>query len=90
MTTSEKLDAITKQGWPIAYDGCHKIYFLQDEKREQAAIELGYEIHPASELRALYEGSCGLQFVSRWGYDNDDFDHELNIGQFDEVEEEWN
>ena len=83
MTVEERLDTIEKMGWPIAYDGCHKIYFLEDAGREAQARELEYHIHPASELRELWNSSCGLRFVSRWGYDNDDFDHPLNINQFE-------
>jgi hypothetical protein len=87
----EKIDALVEKGWPIAFDGCHKIYFLQDAEREAQAEEFGYEIYSAADLPDLYERSCGLRFVSRWGYDNDDFAHELNIAQFegdDEGEEE--
>lgn len=82
LTVSERLDLIEKSGWPIAYDGCHKLYFLQDEGRVAEARELGYDIHPSTKLRFLYEeDSCGLRFVSRWGHDNADFDHEWNIDQ---------
>jgi len=88
MTVQEKLLAIESAGWPIAFDGCHKLYFLEDKAREENAIASGYEIFPASELTQLYEGSCGLRFVSRWGYDNDDFKHPWNIGQFEEEDSE--
>ena len=82
LSVPDRLDAITAEGWPIAFDGCHKIYFLQDEGREAQARDFGYDIHPASDLRRLYEEeSCGLRFVTRWGYDNDDFAHPLNIQQ---------
>lgn len=91
LSVSDRLDAITAEGWPIAFDGCHKLYFLQDEGREAQARDFGYDIHPASDLRRLYENeSCFLRFVSRWGYDNDDFDHPLNIrqGEDDDAEDE--
>lgn len=88
MTVDQKLAAIAKSGWPIAYDGCHKMYFLQDDAREQAARAAGYEIHNSAEIQDLWDGSCGLRFVTRWGFGNDDFSHELNIEQFeDEVTE---
>lgn len=81
MTTAEKITAIEQSGFPIAWDGCHKIYFLEDDDRRAAAVELDYEIHAASEIRRLISDSCGLVFVSRWGWDNDDFKHDWNIRQ---------
>ena len=88
LTVDQKLDLIEKSGWPIAWDGCHKLYFLQDEGRVANARELEYEIFPSTDLRQLFDLSCSLRFVSRWGYDNDDFYHEWNIGQFEGEEEE--
>jgi hypothetical protein len=81
LTTAEKIHAIETSGLPVAYDGCHKIYFLEDDKRHAEAVEFEYQIHPASEIRKLILSSCGLVFVSRWGFDNDDFDHRWNIRQ---------
>jgi hypothetical protein len=81
LTTREKIAAIVEAGWPIAADSCHKLYFLQDDDRLAAAQELGYTIHPAAELPELISTSCSLVFVSRWGHNNDDFDHPFNIDQ---------
>ena len=84
MTLQEKIEAIEKAGWPIAFDGCHKIYFLQDKGREAQAREFGYEIYPASDLKEFLQNSCSLVFATRWGYDNDDFADPHNIEQGDE------
>jgi hypothetical protein len=81
LTTREKIAALVEAGWPIASDTCHKLYFLQDDERLAQAEEFGYEIHPAGELPELISTSCSLVFVSRWGFDNSDFDHPLNIDQ---------
>ena len=81
MTTAEKIHAIETSEMPLAWDGCHKIYFLQDDAREAEARNFGYTIYPSNELRELITSSCGLVFVSRWGFDNDDFDDPLNIEQ---------
>lgn len=82
MTTAEKIAAIETSGLKLAWDGCHKIYFLEDEEREREAASFGYEpFFPAAELRELISSSCGLVFVSRWGFDNSDFDHRWNIDQ---------
>ena len=54
------------------------------------ALAYEYDIYPSTELRELFENSCSLRFVSRWGYYNGDFDHEWNIDQFEEVNDEEN
>lgn len=90
LTVAERLTKIEESGWPIAFDGCHKIYFLQDSGRRAQAKGYGYDIFPSTEVRRLYDKSCGLRFVSRWGYSNEDFEHEWNIEQFeDEDGDEW-
>ena len=81
LTTAEKIAKIEAAQWPIAWDGCHKIYFLPDEGRRDQAEDTGYDIYPASKLRQCISDSCGLVFVSKWGYSNPDFDHEWNIDQ---------
>lgn len=81
LTTEEKIHAIETSEMPLAWDGCHKIYFLQNDARHAQAVEYGYTIHPAPELRQLISDSCGLAYVSRWGFDNSDFDHPWNIDQ---------
>jgi hypothetical protein len=81
MTTAEKITAIEESGWPIAFDGCHKIYFLQDDDRRAQAEEYGYAIYPSVLLKELINQSCFLVFVTRWGFDNADFEHEWNIEQ---------
>jgi hypothetical protein len=86
-TVGERLTLIAESGWPIAWDGCHKIYFLQDEERQAAAERFGYDIYPSEKVREAYEDSCSLRFVSRWGFDNDDFDHEYNIRQFEDEDD---
>lgn len=83
LTVEQKIAHIAQSGWPLAWDGCHKIYFLQDAGREAQAREFGYSIYPSDRLAELIEDSCSLVFVTRWGYDNDDFAHPWNIEQFE-------
>ena len=53
----------------IFFDGCHKIYYC--DNNDQATIDkmvgYGYEpiidSDPISVLRDLYENSCGLRFI---------------------------
>jgi hypothetical protein len=85
LSVDEKLDLIEKSGWKIAYDGCHKLYFLQNEAQLESAQSYDYEIHSSSELKQLWENSCPLRFVTKWGLDgNGSFAHEWNIEQFEE------
>ena len=51
----------------FAFDGCHKIYLLEDDDQENHAREIGYDIRPIAELKNAYDGSCGLRFISSWG-----------------------
>lgn len=81
LTTSEKIALIEASGLPVAWDECHKIYFLEDDGRREDAENHGYEIFPAAKIREMILESCSLVLVSRWGYDNDDFDHPWNIRQ---------
>lgn len=60
-------------GKGIAFDGCHKIYVLQDEKQIGLMREYEYEFvltkedHTEDELNTLlrkwYAGSCMLKFI---------------------------
>ena len=49
----------------FAYDGCHKIYLLEDENDYQEAKH-GYDIIPIAYIRHKWNESCGLQFISNW------------------------
>ena len=57
LTAEQKIHAIETSEMNIAWDGCHKIYFLQDDAREADARDIGYDIYPASFLREAIEGS---------------------------------
>lgn len=48
----------------FAYDGCHKIYILEDEADEQMMVGYGYSIYPIGQLQEKYANSCYLRFVS--------------------------
>jgi len=49
----------------FAYDGCHKIYLIEDEDDFREA-RMSYDIIPISFLRRKYQESCGLQFIENW------------------------
>lgn len=50
----------------FAYDGCHKIYLIEDEADEKTAMEYEYKFFPIEELQKTYENSCSLRFISNW------------------------
>lgn len=54
----------TMKGIGFAYDGCHKIYILENDKDTKDLQEIGYEIHDLSELAETFENSCELRFIN--------------------------
>lgn len=50
----------------FAYDGCHKIYILEDKNDIKKAKEIGYDIYDITELEKIYNNSCPLKFISNW------------------------
>lgn len=64
-----KINGTKVVGDEFAYEGCHKIYIIEDEDDRKQAIELGYEIHNIKELHSVYKKSCDLRFISNWKLD---------------------
>lgn len=50
----------------FAFDGCHKIYILEDEQDEQEAIEYGYSILDIKHLKNTFDESCEFRFINNW------------------------
>ena len=66
METQEKIAFIEKSGFTLAFDGCHKIYVMENPQDQEDMFQYGYDrtdFHPASEIRRLINQSCGLVFV---------------------------
>ena len=61
-----KINNIEVVGKSFAFDGCHKIYILEDEKDIKEATESEYKIYSISSLKDIYEYSCELRFISNW------------------------
>lgn len=55
----------------FAYDGCHKIYLLEEENDKGEALDSGYVILPIKQLEKTFLTSCGLQFISNWKLSED-------------------
>lgn len=56
-------------GSSFAYDGCHKIYIIEDEEDLNNAKEIGYKIYDIKYIQDAYENSCELKFISNWKLD---------------------
>ena len=65
----------------VAYDGCHKFYYIEDEQDEVEARSCGYEICLFEDFIKLWNESCPLRFLSNWKLT------EQPIKQFTEIEE---
>lgn len=50
----------------FAYDGCHKIYVLEDSKDLLEATNVGYDIYQIDEIEEKYNDSCEFRFISNW------------------------
>lgn len=53
----------------FAYDGCHKIYLIEDMTDMENAKKIGYEIHPITDLEKIWNKSCSLRFINNWKLD---------------------
>ena len=79
-----KLDEISKSEMPIAWDGCHKIYFCRTRDEIEKLKSHGYDFHLPSEIHDIWDKSCDLKFA----HAGDLEDHPLDIGQFEDEPEE--
>lgn len=50
----------------FAYDGCHKIYILENAKNLKDAIILNYNILKIEKLEEVYNNACNLKFINSW------------------------
>lgn len=64
-----KINNVDVIGDKFAYDGCHKIYLIEDQEDEQKSRECGYKILDISQLMKTYEYSCELRFIRNWKLD---------------------
>lgn len=49
----------------FAWDGCHKIYLVNDMQEAAEMSDMGYELFPIDELEDAYDNSCGLRFIQK-------------------------
>ena len=53
----------------FAFDGCHKIYVLEQDSDFEEAGEVGYDLYEIDGLQDAYEDACPLKFISNWKLD---------------------
>ena len=99
VVTESLLDPYTARARGIAWDTCHKIYVLLDDRQMELMRGYGYdplissdEMTPSemsAQVEAWYEESCGLRFISavETTEDANDGFYEI-VGQFAESEDE--
>lgn len=61
-----KVNGKIVKGDKVAYDGCHKIYILEDGDDMQEAKELEYSVYNIDKLEEIYKESCPLRFIRNW------------------------
>lgn len=53
-------------GDSFAYDGCHRIRILKNEKEKNEAEKMDFLIMPIAVIKKVYRESCSLKFISNW------------------------
>lgn len=89
LTVAQRFARVEREFKYVAWDGCHKLYFLTDPEHDLVqAEEYGYTVYPAAEATNLFNQSCALRFLSKWGGDtNESFGHHWNVRQFEPEDE---
>ena len=67
-----KVNGKQLRGDYFAYDNCHKIYILENDKEINEAKSYGYEIYHIDDLEKIYNESCSLRFIYPWNLEDDD------------------
>lgn len=61
-----KINGKKIKGNKFAYDGCHKIYIIEDDEDLKKALKIGYDIYDIKEIEEKYNNSCYLKFINTW------------------------
>ena len=67
-----KINGIDVVGDKFMYDGCHKIYIIENDEDLQVAYNYGYndnDLHDISEIEEIYNNSCSLRFIENFKLD---------------------
>lgn len=58
----EELQKVRHRGC-FAYDGCHKIYIMENIEDIMLLTALGYDIYPIEKIKETWKNSCPLRFI---------------------------
>ena len=61
-----KVNGFELKGRRFAYEGCHKIYIIENEEESKEAIDIGYNLYSIDELEDIFNKSCSLRFINSW------------------------
>jgi len=61
-----KINGIKTAAKHFAYDGCHKIYLIEDYQDMAEVEKTNYSIIEIEDLPSVYKDSCELRFISNW------------------------
>lgn len=71
MNVLTKVKEMAPEATQFAWDGCHKIYILENQEELVEAKNVGYEILDIKNLESTWEESCELRFINFWNLDKD-------------------
>lgn len=71
MNVLTKVKEMAPEATQFAWDGCHKIYILENQEEVTEAEKVGYEILDIKNLETAWEKSCELKFINFWNLDKD-------------------
>lgn len=74
-----KINGMEVKGNFFAYDGCHKIYVLENRDEILEAESNDYEIFAIRDIENAYNNSCELKFINNWSLTT------VYVGQFETV-----
>lgn len=77
------INAKTIKAKLFAFDGCHKIYLLDDKSAADDARYNEYSIYRIKDLPHVFEGSCQLRFISNWNLALPDYVRQFEDAVFD-------
>lgn len=70
MNVLTKVKEMAPEVTQFAWDGCHKIYILENQEEVTEAEKVGYEIlNIEPSLESTWEESCELRFINFWNLD---------------------
>lgn len=83
------INDIEVKGNRFVWDGCHKIYIIEDDNdlvdcmEKWGTLVNGTDLFDITEIERIYDNSCSLRFISNWKLDTH------YIRQFEDSKFDW-